>query len=359
MNPFIVQYLAQLEGEPESPSPLTEGASRIFEVGRETSAAVASNFDPLWRNVIQGGLYQAMANLGAVVAVLALGFFLVQWAQQLLSQEGDKAFSEMIWPVIVIVFLARDGDLMGKATLEFRDVANQVNNTVLASAVKNESLQQQFQQTRLGSEIDNIEAASISECRETYGGRRADRLANCIRQARRKANETRQQYGLIPAEEPSWAASIIQWVVRNILWAMHMDFQWAIEIILLIVALFGPLAMGLSLLPGSGKAVFSWLSGLVSVYLMKLSLNLISGIAAYAVSLQSGGANALLLPVLLGILAPILSVMVGLQGGAAFLNSLATASVYGGFRLAPKAAKKGAAITASSTKALFTRIWRK
>ncbi|MEM8648343.1 MAG: hypothetical protein AAGF86_18670, partial [Pseudomonadota bacterium] len=106
---ITLPLLAQFEGGPESPSPLTEGAERIFTVGAEVAEDVAAGFTPLWINVMEGGLYQAIAGVGTLVAVAALGLFLVQWAHQMMNGEGDKAFTELIWPVIVIVFLSNDG----------------------------------------------------------------------------------------------------------------------------------------------------------------------------------------------------------------------------------------------------------
>lgn len=327
-------HLAQLEAVPENPSPLTEGATRIFETGRLASEGLAASFDTLWLNVMQGGLYQAMADLGTVISVAALGLFLVQWAQQLMSREGDKAFSELIWPVIVIVCLNNNGAVLSTVTLELRDIGNQINNTVLASAVNNESLQQEYQQSRLGGAIDDVEAASFTECREKYQGRAGRPLQACFNTARTAANQLRQQYGLVPSEESGLLQSALQWLVRNLFWAIHTAFQYALEIVLLIVALLGPLAMGLSLMPGQNKALFTWLAGLANLFLMKLTLNLVSGLAAYAVSLQSGIHTSMILPVLLGFIAPTLSIMVGLQGGAALFNALSAASVYAGYRTA-------------------------
>ena len=334
--------VAQLETEPESPSPLTEGAARIFDLNREAADAVAANFDTLWSNVLQGGLYQAVADVGVIVAVLALGLFLVQWAQQLLTGDGNRALTELIWPLIVITFLSNDGALLGTATLELRGIGNQINSTVLETAVATESLQQQYQQTRLGSAIDDALSASIAECLENRPERQQP---GCLAAARRESERVRQQYGLEPAGEDSWLGGAIQYVVRNLLWALHHAFQWLVEIVLLLVALLGPLAMGLSLLPTPAKPIISWLTGIAGVFLIKLNFNLISGLAAYAVSLQELSVNSLVLPVLLGLLAPVLAVLIGIQGGSALFNALSTVAVYTGYRSAAKliwtTAKKG------------------
>ena len=328
----IFFYLAQLETNFEDSIPLTEGAERIFEVGREASEAVALNFEPLWRGVIQGGLYTAMANIGSLIAAVALGFFLVQMAQQFISNQNDYAISELIWPVIVISFLANDGAMLGSATLELRSIGNQVNNTMLASAVKNKSLQDEFQDSQKNDSINTNLAVSISECRENYPAIQPIKRRECYSKAQAKAKAERQKYGLVEVKQSFWPRAALQYLLRNFLWALHKAVQWVIEITLLTMALLGPIAMGLTLMPGTNKAIFAWLSGIASIFLIKLTLNLISGLAAYAISLQDNYANSMVLPLILAILAPIMSVMVGLQGGSALYNALSYAGVYSGMR---------------------------
>lgn len=342
MNNFVKLpfYLLQSQDLPEYPEPLSGGAESIFNRSNEASQTVVNNFEPLWQSTIKGGLFEAMASLGVLIAVIATGFFLVQWVQQFLSGEGDRAFSELIWPIIVIVTLSNKGALLGTVTLELRAVGNKVNYTILNSAVANESLQQHHRQTQFGSAIDNLEAVAISECRETHGSTQRGRKRDmCIREARAKAEAERRKYGL-PSNKrwqlPNIRHSIIQLVINRFLMAVHYAFQYVVELTLLIMSLFGPLAMGLSMIPGTSKAIFSWISNIAAVFLMKLTLNLVSGIAAYSFSQQQGFNDSLVLPVLLGVFSPILSVMVGLQGGTALFQALSTASVYGGYRTAAR-----------------------
>lgn len=337
-----------------NPSVLSEGAIRILDVGRETSADIARGFDPLWQQSMQGGLYQAMADVGVLVAVIALCVFLVQWWRQLTSGDGDLAFSELIWPLIVIGLLSNNGAVLSTATLELRNIGNTVNETVLSSTVRDISLQQQYQNTNLGAAIADAEAVSISECRENFQGRRARPQQACIQQARETATALRQQYGLEPVDV-GWLRSALQALVGNLLFAIHYAFQNTIEIVLIITSLLGPLAVGLSLLPGASKALYSWLEGIFSVFLIKLTLNLIAGLAAYASSLQQTNGYSLILPILLGIFAPILSVLVGLQGGAAFFNAISTAGVYLGYGGAFRVGKKTAAGSVRATQKL--RKW--
>lgn len=353
IQPPTSPNLEQLPDELGSatPSALSTGAADIFNVGREVSADIAAGFNPLWENVMQGGLYQAMADVGVLCAVIALGVFLVQWFQKLSNGNGDTALGEFIWPLMVIVLLSNNGAVLSATTLELRNVGNQINETVLGSTVRNVSLQEQYQNSRLGSAIADAESVSVSECREKFSGRRARPQQSCIATVRETAIELRQQHGLEPAKV-GFLRSTLQLLLRTFLFGIHLAFQYVVELVLLITALLGPLAVGLSLLPGTSKPMFAWLEGMASVFLIKLTLNLISGLAAYASSLQQTSSYSLVLPIVLGILAPILSVLVGLQGGAAFFNSLTTAGVYMGYRGAGNTAKRASTGSARAAKSI-------
>ncbi|MDB9526957.1 hypothetical protein PN498_13235 [Oscillatoria sp. CS-180] len=318
-------------------TPLTKGAAEIFEVGRQTSEAISADFDVLWLNVLNGGLYKAVADVGILLAVLSLGLFLVQWAGQMMYGEGDKAYTELIWPLIVVVLLSGDGAVLSSVILELRSVGNQINNSVLVSAVLNESLQVSYQQARSAEALENTLSVSIAECVESQP---PPQQSTCIEKARQAHKEQRQQLDLPFDEQDSWLGSALQFVIRNLLWAFHSAFQWSVELVLLITSLLAPLAMGLSLLPSRGKPIIAWLSGFSGVFLIKLNFNLISGLAAYAVSLSGFTLHSLLLPVLLGVMAPILAVVVGLQGGVSLFNALSTAGIYAYYRAAGSVAGK-------------------
>lgn len=325
-------FLAQTTELPPSPSPLTQGAEEIFTLGQEASETIAASFDQLWINVLNGGLYGAVADIGSIIAVFALGLFLIQWAQAMLNGEEGRAIPDLIWPLLVIIFLSNDGALLHAGILDLRTIGNQINGTILEMAVDGASLQQGYQQARLGSAIDDALAASTAECLENRPERQQPA---CLAAARDEAQRLRQQYGLEPVEEYSWFGGVIQFAIRNLFYAFHSAFQWGIELVLLVSALLAPLAMGISLLPTPARPIIAWVSGFAGVFLIKLNFNLISGLAAYAVSLQEVSTESLLLPVLLGVLAPILAIVIGLQGGTTLFNALSTAAIYTGIRWLP------------------------
>ncbi|MEO0416831.1 MAG: hypothetical protein AAF226_17975, partial [Verrucomicrobiota bacterium] len=81
--------------------------------------------------------------------MFALGLFLIQWAQAMLNGEEGRAIPDLIWPLLVIIFLSNDGALLHASILDLRAIGNQINGTILEMAVDGASLQQGYQQARL------------------------------------------------------------------------------------------------------------------------------------------------------------------------------------------------------------------
>ncbi len=91
-------FLAQVD----NPEP-GQAASTITEDGIAASEAVAQSIDNLWDDVLGGGLYSAIANLGIFFAVGTLLIFIVQWTKEMIDGDSSKGFTELIWTIVVIV----------------------------------------------------------------------------------------------------------------------------------------------------------------------------------------------------------------------------------------------------------------
>ena len=72
---------------------------------------------------------------------------------------------------------------------------------------------------------------------------------------------------------------IIRLILRSVQWA----FVNILEAALLLTALFGPIAMGLSLLPLQGKPIWAWLIGFMSLFGVQLGYNIVVGLVAVVI----------------------------------------------------------------------------
>lgn len=316
-----------------------EAASKITQDSAAASEAIATAMDGLWNDVLTGGLYAAIARLGVFFAVGTLLIFMVQWTRQMVDGESSKAFTEIIWPIVVIFLLANNGAALALGTRGLREVINQTNQTLLTSTSNSIRLQEAYQQVMQQAGAESAVRGLIQQCNAVADPQQqTECLDNAAKQAEEIAAQTNgKKEGWFPDFGLSefLSTNIFQLAVRGWLIAFGVAFQWLIEISLLLTALFGPLAIGGSLLPVGQKAVFAWLVGFFSVGMVKLSFNIISGLVATLV-LNADANDPLIFAFATGLLAPILSLAIATGGGMTVFNSLSTVGTFGLTNLLPQ-----------------------
>ncbi len=309
-----------------------EEASRITEDGAAASAAIAESMNGLWNDVLGGGLYAAIAQLGLFFGVGTLLLFIVQWAKDMVDGDHPKAFSELIWPLVVVVLLSNQAQPLATATRGLREIINQTNQTLLTSTSASIQLQDAYQ--RAMANIGSQDAArSLSTQCESIADfqQRRQCMENAVAQAKQIADSSPNggkgwfpDFGL----GEFFSTNIFQLAVRGWLIAFSIAFQWIIEITMLLTGLLGPLAVGGSLLPVGQKAIFAWLTGFFSVGMAKLSFNIICGLVATLV-VNAGENDPMVFAFATGLLAPILAMAIAAGGGMAVFNSLSSIARFG------------------------------
>lgn len=316
-----------------------EAASKITQDSAAASEAIATAMDGLWNDVLTGGLYAAIARLGVFFAVGTLLIFMVQWTRQMVDGESSKAFTDIIWPIVVVFLLANNGAVLASGTRGLREIINQTNQTLLTSTSNSIRLQEAYQQVMQQTGAESAVRGLIQQCNAVADPQQqTECLDNAARQAEEIAAQTNgKKEGWFPDFGLSefLSTNIFQLAVRGWLIAFGIAFQWLIEISLLLTALFGPLAIGGSLLPVGQKAIFAWLVGFFSVGMVKLSFNIISGLVATLV-LNADANDPLIFAFATGLLAPILSLAIATGGGMTVFNSLSTVGTFGLSNLLPQ-----------------------
>ncbi len=316
-----------------------EAASKITQDSAAASEAIATAMDGLWNDVLTGGLYAAIARLGVFFAVGTLLIFMVQWTRQMVDGESSKAFTDIIWPIVVVFLLANNGAVLASGTRGLREIINQTNQTLLTSTSNSIRLQEAYQQVMQQTGAESAVRGLIQQCNAVADPQQqTECLDNAARQAEEIAAQTNgKKEGWFPDFGLSefLSTNIFQLAVRGWLIAFGIAFQWLIEISLLLTALLGPLAIGGSLLPVGQKAIFAWLVGFFSVGMVKLSFNIISGLVATLV-LNADTNDPLIFAFATGLLAPILSLAIATGGGMTVFNSLSTVGTFGLSNLLPQ-----------------------
>jgi len=312
----------------QTPNP-GQAASTITEDGVAAGEAVAQAMDKLWDDVLGGGLYSAIANLGVFFAIGTLLIFIVQWTREMVDGDNSKAFSEMIWPLVVIILLANNAQPLAIATKGLREIINETNKTLLASTSASIQLQEAYQQVMLKTGNADAIQALIAQCNAIAD---PTQQAECLQNASGQAKEIEAQLDNRPAWLKGFSeffnTNIFQLTVRGWLLTFAIAFQWIVEVCMLLTALLGPLAVGGSLLTVGNKAMFAWLTGFFSVGMIKLCFNIISGLVATMV-LNAENNDPMIFAFAIGILAPILSVVLAAGGGMAIFRSFSSIASLG------------------------------
>jgi hypothetical protein len=327
-------------------SPNSPGqASNIVQDGAAAAEAIASAMDQLWTDVLGGGLYAAIAQVGVFFAVGTLLIFMVQWFKASMEGDNPQAFSEIIWPILVIVLLSGNATVLKDCTLQLRNIINQVNQTILVSTSGSLQLQEAYQQalSELGSEaaVESIK----SQCSTIAD---PQMQADCVKKATNSLQQQNQGKGNIfndniftkdyGQEVQQAISNVFAVAVKGWLIAFGIAFQWIVEISLLLTALLGPIAVGGTLLPVGQRSIFAWLTGFFSVAMVKLCFNIIVGLVATLV-INAQNADSMVFAFATGLLAPILSLILATGGGMAVFNSLSSLASFGLSSILPRVLK--------------------
>lgn len=345
----------------------------LLEQATKTADFIAKGFNEIWDETITGDLYTAMCKVGVLFAVATFVFFMVEWTKKMLNGDEQRAYTEFIWVLIVIVLLANNGKVLGSSTLGIRNYINNTNQYVLAYTAKGVDLRAAFQKALgveavrgvIGKEIENCKTSSLTP----------EESIKCLSDAKNRLSQEYPSYFTGSSGPFAWIVQKIDRIIQApvdaiksganplqvifspfsayigsevieivsiILIGLNGAYQWAIELTMLLTALIGPLAVGGSLLPYGGRAIFTWLTGYFSVGMAKLCFNVIAGLAGQLIA-TSRSDQPLFFLFTIGIFAPFLATGLAAGGGLAVLQQI------------NKAAETYSSIAIDASKAVLTR----
>jgi len=323
-------------------------AQVIVNNADEISRAISEGWDTIWATAFDSVLYRAVNNIGITCAVVTLMLWLYKFYQSIQDQGSAAAWTEILVPVIVIIFLANDGQNLRTLTLGMRDGINQMNNSVLTAVNAENDLEDSLADL---SEFSSAQTQIAELRRQCDSLTNNDELTQCLQDQRARADElVTQLQGSNLA--PEWLQNIQETIEDNfaptatgivrlintpglivaeaIITAFQAAFQLAIEVSMLLTGLIGPIAVGTSLLPVGAKPVYAWLTAFWSLGICKLCLNIITGLVATSIR-EAGPDNidTLSTAIALGIISPVLALGLAAGGGMAIFNGILHASSSG------------------------------
>ena len=327
----------------------------FFEQGINAAESISNSWDNQWSNVLGLGgslsgttLYGVIADVGVYSAVATLLAFMLIFFKNL-NEGKPGTLADLIWPIIVIFFLANNGERIATFTLDLRNFINDVNEQVLTITVQGVKLDEAYRQLQGMTSTQEVISSMVKQCEALTGEKQIECLDGALQQSEQLLQDFQTTFGAaswvanqldnignilsslqnaagipgIIAQVSSLALINPFWegIVFSVLLAFQMAFQNTLEASMLLTALLGPMAMGGSLLPVGSKPIFAWLTGFFSLGVAKLSFNIISGVTAVTM-LNASITDPLWFPIFVGIFAPVVSSALAAGGGLAIWSSI-------------------------------------
>ena len=328
----------------------------LFNQGIRAAQSTSDSWNQTWLDVLSGStssgltLYGELANVGELFAIGTLLFFMINFIKKL--NEGDySALSSLILPIIVAYFLFNNGSNLANFTLVLRNLINDTNQAVLIKTSRGVRLDEIYRQAQGLTTTQKQIQSWVQQCQPLNGDKQTQCLDQAVTQSENLLNQFRGIFGI-----SQWSRNLLNnlnqmrtaiasnplslfgldspllWTVvgspaesftYTILIGFQMAFQNAIEISMLLTAIFGPIAVGGSLLPveWASLPICAWLTGFLSLGMLKLGFNIIAGLSA-VVFVNAEITDALWFPIFLGLFAPILATGIAVGGGLAVWASL-------------------------------------
>lgn len=342
-------YLAQIyEVIEDCTSPFFDKNDFALNCGAALSQQMANAWNESWSLFIgePSQIYIALVNIGRLFALLSLGFFIYKFLRATLADESYDTFSQLIWPLVVIILLSNNAQLLRQTSSTMRSIINQTNGQILEIA--NASL---VYETHLNEVLDfgNAEKAIRDIRSQCNGITNNDQLVACLDQGHQQATAIVErfnaQYGTTVwgnrlanlvqtaisdlGENTLLAINLkgavvnplINLAIEAFLAALQNAFQYLVELSFILTAMLGPIALGLTLSPLGGIALYAWLISFLSVGLAKLCFNVVTAMLVTMIY-QTGPLDPMVNMILLGLLSPVLSFAMAAGGGMAVFNGV-------------------------------------
>lgn len=326
--------------------------SDIIENAAAGSSLISESFNELWQQTLNGGLYTAISSLGQMFAVATLVFFMVDLAKNWINGDDAQAFSNFIWPIIVICLLYNNGALLKTATFSMRDTINEVNNDILEYTAAEANLNESFKRAVNNIALTQKVNTALQECRSLTGG--TEKSVECLNKAQQEVEALSSKLSAnTPPSESNWENEPKNWLQQAadtvagagdalsaglssaitgfatvVLLALCNAYQWGVEFSMLLTALLGPMAVGASLLPYGNKQIFALLKAFFSLGMAKLSFNIILGLCGQLVSNAEQNQPMIFL-LFIGLISPLIATGIAAGGGIAIFGAVSQAAAAG------------------------------
>ncbi|NEQ78360.1 MAG: hypothetical protein F6K23_38460 [Okeania sp. SIO2C9] len=311
--------------------------SDLINLGSELNQSTTQAWGELWGEAISSSspLWQALNDLGLLLAGISLLYLAIEKIQPLLEKQSWSALADLlIMPLIVVCLLGGNGTLAAGVVQTFYGIGSYNVQFVLTQQIGSSSLDAQTALNEIRQE--NAEQAIEQEIYADCMNLPPAEQQQCMEDPARE--EAADEAG-VDVPEVTTGGNPLTNGLRSALVTLLMMFlyaiQWAfincMEAALLMTALLFPPALGISILPVAGKTVFAWASAMVGMFATMLSYNIIVGLTAIVVKKAQvaagqdmGGTSFrdIAFAAFIAVASPVLAIYLGQMGGVALFQAI-------------------------------------
>lgn len=336
-------------------------ASSITKSAQQAGQLAIEFFNSNWVELTKGQsyIYEAVVKVCLALANVLIACWAIPFFNTLI-QEGwsDKSIEQMIYPLLVVFMLGiNHGSLLSSSSLLLRNIGNGLNERILTQTINGIKVGEAIVRSNMNQAYQQMLNSKIAECKllpnvnlETEAEKQVSNQASttnqspaitqdpqtkCIDQAVEevKSLATQQAFNNVKGDVKldfdvskilvqGFNDSVLS-VLLILFSAFQLCFVFLVEIASILNAYIAPVFLSLSLLPGQSKLIHAWLSGWLSLTLIKISYTIIVGMTASSI-VNNQDMNPLFMPLMQGILSPILAFVIASGGGLSLFNALSS-----------------------------------
>ncbi len=312
----------------------------------DVAKATAAGWEESWTTLFDPntGLWAGLVKLGIALAAVSILYLSMTSGKEIIDRQSwSELIALFIWPIVIMLFLGQNGNLLAKTITMERNFAHKIVTDVLEAQLGEVTFKKAITDVTLTgtykTQIENLykdcegkagedlttcwtskqpQAQQILTAAEQQAGGALPGLSNFINSVQNMGTGVNEIIGSI------FKATMFQ-IIRVILFSLQWAFTNMLEAALLMTALFAPIAMGMSLLPLQGRPIWAWASGFIALFGIQLGYNIVVGLSA-AILVKSGAEESSDIAFLffLAIFAPILASLIAGGGGIALYNGIAS-----------------------------------
>lgn len=305
------------------------------------SKVLRESIDELWTNYIGTGLiWGKIVQLSSIIAFICFCILIISIVKKITSNGSlEEEIDRFILVVIIGILLSGNAAVTADLAKGMRGLAIAIDDTVAAQLKSANTINQEFEELLGRTAANSVLAAAEEQCKGTID-ESIDFYEACMKSQLNKYIEESKSPGFTGAVEgilerakqvTRKGQKFIGYTGTSILFAQDrlklyinsIVFAVAADMAMLITGLFGPMAVGASLLPAGPKAVFGWIVGYYTIASGKISYTLMFGLLADILN-NVDSLTDLVLPVMIGKALPIMATLLAVGGGAVLYSSLAS-----------------------------------